>query len=220
MTARTQNIPKRRTALIVPPVRRHLVVDFIPDGAPPLSMPSPTACSFFTDVIPDGARRRAGIQTGTPQMRVPPMRTTREASRCSPKSLDPGFRLRRPRDDIKKQNVIPDGTLICLTSSRTALSLLLPSSRTARPFFLDVIPDGAQRRAGIQTGAPQCARRPCGQHARQAVTAPSRWIPGSACSGPGMTSAVSSPRRLFPPCLFHSKPATPWTPTPWTRWRY
>ena len=26
------------------------------------------------------------------------------------KLLDPGFRLRRPRDDIKKQNVFPAGT--------------------------------------------------------------------------------------------------------------
>ena len=49
------------------------------------------------------------------------------------KSLDPGFRLRRPRDDIKKQNVIPDGA----------------------PLISDVIPDGPQGRAGIQTGAPQ-----------------------------------------------------------------
>ena len=32
---------------------------------------------------------------------------------------------------------------------------LVTSSRTARPFFTDVIPDGAQRRAGIQTNAAQ-----------------------------------------------------------------
>ena len=58
-------------------------------------------------------------------------------------------------------DVIPDGPLLLLTSSRTA------------PPSFDVIPDGAQRRAGIQTGAPQ-------------VPAPrgGDWIPASA----GMTA--------------------------------
>ena len=70
-----------------------LSFDVIPDGAP-----------FLFDVIPAGAQRRAGIQTGATQVHAPPTRTTREA-----KLLDPGFHLRRPRDDIKKQNVIPDG---------------------------------------------------------------------------------------------------------------
>ncbi len=39
------------------------------------------------------------------------------------------------------------------------------------PCFTDVIPDGPQGRAGIQTGAPQ-----------------DDWIPGSRCARPGMTA--------------------------------
>ena len=58
------------------------------------------------------AQRRAGIQTSSP---------------AAP--LDPRFALRAPRDDSKKQNVLPDA-----------------------PSF-DVIPDGPQGRVGIQSGA-------------------------------------------------------------------
>ena len=69
--------------------------------------PRPVYPSF--DVIPDGAQRRIGMQTDVPQM-----------------PLDPRFALRAPRDDSKKQNVLPD----------------VPS--------FDVIPDGPQGRDGIQ----------------------------------------------------------------------
>ena len=115
----------------------------------------------LSDVIPDGAQRRAGIQTGAPQVPAPPARTTREA-----RSLDPGFRLRRPRDDIKQAKRHAGRRVPLLTSSRTARSAEPGSRRALRkcpwiPTFAgmtakkrcpprrrradlsDVIPDGA-----------------------------------------------------------------------------
>ena len=136
--------------------------------AAPLSLPSSrtsrvfflpssrTAHPPFSAVIPDGPKGRAGIQTGAAQVR-----------------LDPGLRLRRPRDDSKKQNVIPHAALSLLTSSRTALPLSLPSSRTARR---------------AEPGSRRALRK-------------YDWIPGSACGGPGMTAkGKTSPRT--PPSLF------------------
>ena len=126
---------------------------------------SQTARPSLLDVIPDGPQGRAGIQTGAPPMPAPPAWTTCEASRHNRKSLDPGFRLRRPRDDIKRQNVLPGRhALLYLSSSRTARraepgsrralhkccwipasagmtakevgTLFLPSSHTPPPSFL------------------------------------------------------------------------------------
>ena len=75
------------------------------------------------------------------------------------KSLDPGFRLRRPRDDIKNKtssppvrptlDVIPDGAQRPHSVPPTTRASIRPSSRMVRS-LTDVIPDGAQRRAGIQ----------------------------------------------------------------------
>ena len=46
-------------------------------------------------------------------MRAPPT-GQRAKQTVAAKSLDPGFRLRRPRDDIKKQNVLPNGAFLTL----------------------------------------------------------------------------------------------------------
>ena len=90
-------------------------------------LPSRAAPNF--DVIPDGPQGRAGIQTGAPQ--VP---------------LDPRFR----GDDSKKNVALLAPWSVIVVGARRRAGL---PSRTAPNF--DVIPDGPQGRAGIQTGASQ-----------------------------------------------------------------
>ena len=177
--------------------------------------PGRRALSLSLDVIPDGAQRRAGIQTGAPQGRLDPRlalrapgddskkktspRTTRPLSldvipdgaqrrtgiqTGAPQGrLDPGLRLRRPRDDGKKAKRHPRRHPLSLDVPLT-MSSLSPSSRMARffdvilagaPPLLDVIPDGAQRRAGIQRALRK-----------------NDWIPGSHCARPGMTAKSKS----------------------------
>ena len=67
---------------------------------------------------------------GIPQMRAPPT-GQRAKQTVAAKSLDPGFRLRRPRDDIKSKRP-PRRYAPLLTSSRPARPFFLTSSRTAR----------------------------------------------------------------------------------------
>jgi hypothetical protein len=49
--------------------------------------------------------------------------------------LDPGFRLRRPRDDIKKQNVLPDGAFLTLAIISNGAFLTLAIISNGAPFF-------------------------------------------------------------------------------------
>ena len=104
------------------------------------------------------------------------------------------------------------------TSSRTARSLLLPSSRTAHPSF-DVIPDGApffRRHPGRRAAPsrdpgeyPASAGDAHEDNARSKPLRPSRWIPGSACGGPGMTSKAKHPSRRYAPLVTSSRTARP-----------
>ena len=95
-------------------------------------------------------------------------------------------RLRQLNSDVS-----PHGALICLTPSRTARPFFLTSSRTARraePVRHPGRPAGPSRDPdGRYVNA-------CGAHvdsARSKPLQPSRWIPGSACGGPGMTSKAN-----------------------------
>ncbi len=90
-------------------------------------LPSRTAPNF--DVIPDGPQGRAGIQTGASQ-----------------EPLDPRF-----RGDDSKKNV----ALLCPLERHRGRCAA--PGRPALPdgTNFDVIPDGPQGRAGIQTGASQ-----------------------------------------------------------------
>ena len=91
--------------------------------APPLLAVTPDDASLLT-VIPDGPQGRAGIQTGATQMRAPPARTA--ASQAIPaRALDPGFRLRRPRDDVRKQSAVHYSTVgaKCLSGTNNRLAL-------------------------------------------------------------------------------------------------
>ena len=87
MTAKNDVIPH--------PARRAPSLDTIPNG-PLLTL----------DVIPDGAQRRAGIQTGIPQVPAP--------RRCDWIPASAGM--------TAKSDVIPDGPLLLLMSSRMARS--------------------------------------------------------------------------------------------------
>ena len=135
-----------------------------PGQRTPLPMSSRTArAAPSRPVIPDGAQRRAGIQTSSP---------------AAP--LDPRFALRAPGDDSKKQNalplpcsffdVIPADPLLFLMSSRT-VHRAGPASHPGRRHpliddipdaipLLDVIPGppqaepGIQRRCGRSRGLP------------------------------------------------------------------
>ena len=112
----------------------------------PLVTSSRTARPFFTDVIPDGAQRRAGIQTNAAQDPLDPhlrgddkqkAKSSRTAGRADPES----------RWAHRKSYCILACDLAVGTRRRAGLS-----SRDGTPSF-DVIPDGAQRRAGIQRPA-------------------------------------------------------------------
>ena len=112
------------------------------------------------DVIPDGPQGRAGIQKGAPQVPATAHVDSARGKPLQPSRWIPGSAYGGPGMTSKSK-----------TSSQTVRSLLLPSSRTShpllstsprpahssstppgRPLSFDVIPDGAQRRAGIQTG--------------------------------------------------------------------
>ena len=112
------------------------------------SKTSPSLPHFFFDVIPDGApllclltssRTARSAEPGSRRalrqcLRHP--RGQRATQAVTAKPLDPGFRLRRPRDDIKKQNAFPSQRVH--PAGAPLLSDVIPDD--ALPSF-DVIPD-------------------------------------------------------------------------------